>query len=90
MGWVKRFLFGEGKVKFEGETTDGRTFHGTCPFEGAFDEKDCINYIVAQFEFDKNVTVKRVRLTGILAECAQGDNPYTGEWYDRKVTPVPA
>lgn len=82
MGWFKRLLFGSGKLRFEGETVDGRTFTGKCPFEGAFDEKQAVEYIVEQFEFDKGVKVKRIRLTGILAECAVGENPYTGEWYE--------
>jgi hypothetical protein len=50
---LKKLLFGGGKLKFEGETTDGQTFTGSMPFEGVFHEKDAINQIVAHLSSRK-------------------------------------
>jgi len=79
---LKSFLFGQGHLKFEGETEDGRTVTGKVPFEGVFDEKDAIEEFAAQIEFHKDVRLKRLHFTDILAECAVGDHPYTGKWYN--------
>lgn len=80
MSFFKRW-FGSGVVKFQCETIDGAIFNGEMPFEGRFDEKDCIEEIVRHFEFKYDRKVKRTRLTNAIGETQTGGRPYSGDWY---------
>lgn len=82
MGFFKR-LFGSGTVKFECETTDGDLFKGEMPFEGCFNEKDCIEEVIRVFEFKHDKKVKRARLTNAIGESRGGNTSYSGDWYGR-------
>lgn len=82
MGLIKR-LFGSGEVKFQIETADGFVFNGKMPFEGQFDEKECVKIIVESFEYTHNKSVSRIRLVDAIGESVSGGIPYSGDWYAR-------
>jgi hypothetical protein len=67
MGWLSK-LFGDcGKVRFEGETVDGREFGGTTEIESFNNSKEEIEEKLKDiFYVEKGVRVKTLRITAFV------------------------
>lgn len=64
MGWFRR-LFGDFKVRVEGEGINGQSFSAKIPFEGSPDsEKELIEEIVQLLLVEKGLKVKWLQIVG--------------------------
>jgi hypothetical protein len=79
--FIKR-LFGEGRVRLEGVTSDGRTFNGKLSYIGALHEKDIINHFAEMCMVEKGIKIIRARIVAIAGKGYEEiESPVTYKWY---------
>lgn len=76
-------LFGEGKIRVIGETSDGRSFTAKVPYIGSvgtITEKEFLEDVANTIYVEKGVTVTRLKVDGGYGTTA--DQPdWTGRWF---------
>jgi len=74
--------FGEGVVRMEGKTEDGKKFEVKAPFAGDIaSEEELINEMVNDMLVEKGIRVKRIRIMGIKGAVSNQNLKLTGNWY---------
>lgn len=81
--WLRK-LFGDGKVRIELITVDGKQGQATAPFVGDVGktpEKELLADIVNQIFVDKGWKIAKIRILGLSGSCSSQPN-YSYDWFE--------